>query len=180
MIDATLSKNMITILKGFKFSKFISYECGKIFDSAYGNLRINTDKGSIEITNFQRTMPFFNTEEEVTCFECKKVDASTEFKPYCEEPFAIYNVEKEITSIEILNDYININDNEYVISFDQAIIFRIENDVIMFSRDAWFSENITISDNDDYNKIFPVDAAIELWSDEGDNQVRIDRTIKKL
>ena len=58
-ISTFLNNNMEEMLRNIKESKFISYECGKVFGNAYGNLRINTDKSSVEITNLQKTTPFF-------------------------------------------------------------------------------------------------------------------------
>ena len=50
----------------------------------------------------------------------------------------------------------------------------------MFSRDVCFSEVITISEKEDYNSVFPVSQAIDLWSNEGENEVNVVRTAKKL
>lgn len=180
MVYATLTGDMIELLKQLKFSNFVSYECGKINNTAYGNLRINTDKGSVELSNIEREIPFFDITEEVACFECKVSDPSTEFKPYCLEPFETFEVSGTIKSIEIINDTINVNDGEYEISFDRAIIIKTENGVIMFSRDIWFSEVITISDNENYDSIYPVDEVIDAWSEQGVNKVDVIRTVRKL
>ena len=180
MVNASLNKNMLCLLKKLKSSKFISYECAKNHSSAYGNLRINTDNGSIEITNIEKTMPFFDIEEDVTSFECEISDSYAEFKPYCIEPFEAFEVGEIITGIEIINDEINVNDGEYEISFDQAIIIRTEKQTIMFSRDIWFSEVITIFDNDNYDAFFPVEQAIDAWSEDGENDVTVIRTKKVL
>lgn len=180
MVYATLNEDMVDLLKNLKFSTFISYECEKTFDSAYGNLRINTDKGSIEVTNFEKTMPFFDIEEEIACFECKISEPNTEFKPYCIVPSEIYEIGQNIVGIEIINDFISVNDGEYEISFDRAIIFKTDKEAIMFSRGIWFSEVITISKNDDYDNIYSIDEVIEAWSNEGDNKVNVHRSIRQL
>ena len=180
MIYVTLNNNMEIMLKNIKGSKFISYECGKIFGNVYGNLRINTDKLSVEITNLQRTTPFFDTEEEVAGFKCKLVDGNSTFKPYCEEPFETFDVGETINDVEIINDAICINDGEFEIAFDQAIIIRMETKIIMFSRDIWFSEDITISEHDNYNSIFPISQVVDSWSDDGANKVNVTRTSRIL
>lgn len=180
MIYVTLNDNMYEMLKNIKKSKFISYECGKVFGNAYGNLRINTDKSSIEITNLQKTTPLFDDEEEVAGFECKIVESNSAFKPYCEEPFEKFEVSEIINDIEIVNDSISINDGEFEISFDQAIIIRAETKIIMFSRDIWFAEDITISEHDDYNSIFPISQVVESWSDDGERKVSVERKTIKL
>ena len=50
----------------------------------------------------------------------------------------------------------------------------------MFSRDIWFSEDITISEHDDYNSIFPISQIVDSWSDDGENKVNVIRTSRKL
>ena len=176
----TLDSNMEEILRKIKNANFISYECGKIFDNAYGNLRINTDIFSIELTNLQKTTPFFDAEEEVAGFGCKLVEINSEFRPYCEENFQAFKVGETINDIEIINDSISVNDADFEISFDQAIIIRTESNVIMFSRNIWFSEIITISEHDDYNSMYPISRVVEDWSDEGENIVKVIRTNRKL
>ena len=180
MVYATLNKDMIELLKNLKFSNLISYECAKTYNTAYGNLRINTDKYSIELSNIEKTMPFFDITEDVACFECKVSNPSIKFKPYCIEPFEEFEIGEKIENIEIINDVIDVNDGEYEISFDRAIIFRTDKRDIMFSRNIWFSEVITISENDDYDAVYSIDEVIEAWSDEGDNEVNVIRTVRKL
>ena len=180
MVYATLNEEMIELLKNLKFSNFISYECGKTHHTAYGNLRINTDKCSIELSNIEREMSFFDSTEDVACLECKVSNPTIEFKPYCVEPFEVFKIDGKIENIEIINDIIEVNDGEYEISFDRAIIFRTDKKDIMFSRDIWFSEVITINENDDYDAVYSIDQVVEAWSDEGENKVNVIRTSRKL
>lgn len=180
MIYVTLDSYMEQLLRKMKKSVFVSYECGKVFNNAYGNLRINTDVDSIELTNLQKVVPFFDDEEDVSGFMCKQVDKNSEFKPYCEETPQTFEVGESIKDIEIINDSISINDDEFEISFDQAIIIRTESKVIMFSRNIWFSEIITISEHDDYDSLHPISQVIETWSDQGENRVNVRRTCRKL
>ena len=180
MIYVTLNKNMEEMLRTIKGSNFISYECGKKFNTAYGNLRINTDALSIELSNIIKEMPFFDSIDDIACLECKISNSTFEFKPYCIEPFDKFIIDAKNNSIEIINDVINVNEGEYEISFDRAIIFRTEKKDIMFSRDVWFSEVITISENDDYNTIYPIDEVIDVWSNQKENKVNVIRTVRKL
>ena len=50
----------------------------------------------------------------------------------------------------------------------------------MFSRDIWFSEVITINENDNYDTVYPIDEVVETWSNDGENKVNVIRTIRKL
>ena len=50
----------------------------------------------------------------------------------------------------------------------------------MFSRDVWFSEEINISDNDDYDSVYPIESVIGHWGNEGDYDVVVKRTKKSI
>ncbi len=176
MLNATLTEEMITILKNLKNSKFISYECGKNICSTYGNLRINTDTCSIELRNIEKPMPFFDTTEDIASFECKNTDSNQQFEPYCIVKPKKIEIGEFIAGIEIINDYVNVNDGEHEFSFDQAIIIKTENTTTMFSRDVWFSEIITISENDNYDSLFSISEAVDSFSNYGEYRVDIKRT----
>lgn len=180
MVYATLNEDMIELLKNLKLSNLISYECAITYNTVYGNLRINTDKYSVELSNIEKEMPFFDITEDIACFECKISDPSIKFKPYCIEPFEVFEIGEKIEDVEVINDVIDVNDGEYEISFDRAIIFRTDKRNIMFSRNIWFSEVITISENVDYDAIYSIDEVVEAWSNDGENKVNVIRKIRKL
>lgn len=180
MVYAALNDNMISLLKNLKGAKFISYECAKTYNTAYGNLRINTDKGSLELSNIEKTLPFFDIEEDIACFECKISNPNVEFKPYCIEPFGVFKIGETIESIEIINDIVNVNQGEYQISIDRAIIIKTDKGIIMFSRGIWFSEEIGICENDDYDGKYSIDEVIEVWSNQGENIVSVNRTKREI
>ena len=112
MVEAILTEEMKNSLRELIGENFVSYECGKTFNTAYGNLRINTSKISIEIENFEKEMPFFDETEEIAVLQCEKIDPNKPFQPYCIEPFQIYEVGEIIKSIEIIKDKINVNNGE--------------------------------------------------------------------
>ena len=180
MVYMTLTKEMENMLKSIINSTFISYECDDFVISTYGNFRINTDKISIEVTNLEKVVPFIEGEEEVAGFECQIADKNTKFNSLTTRPAAEYEVGGLIKEIEIVNDFIYVNDGEYEISFDQAIIIKTETKTIMFSRDAWFSEDIVIYEHDDYDSVYPVSDERELFENEDMNKVKITRTRRKL
>ena len=181
MVYMTLTKEMEDMLKSIINSTFISYERDDFGFSAYGNLRINTNKTSIELTNLEKVVPFIKDEEEVAGFECQIADKNTKFIPYCPgDPYCKIEVNSLIKEIEIVNDFIYVNDGEYEISFDQAIIIKTEAKTIMFSRSTWFSETISIDEHDDYDSVNPVSDERELFENEDMNKVKITRTRRKL
>lgn len=177
MVNATFTDEMKKTLSNMTGRQFVSYECEKddVFSRTFGNMRINTDTFSIELTNKEHTLPFFDGTEDITCFACEEVEPENAFEPAVATETCITNVGKVITGLELINDTITVNNGEYEISFDAAIIIHMGSDVIMLSRDTWFSEIITITDNDDFDRIFSIEDVKETWSNEGDNMVTVKR-----
>ena len=182
MINAILTDKMKQILLNAKSNRFISYEYGKndVLPRAFGNIRINFDTFSIDLTNEEHSLSFFGKNEDITHFACEKVNPNTPFEPATVTETKITTVNKLITDIELITDTINVNNGEYQITFDVAIVFRMKNDIIMFARDTWFSELITIADNDDYDQVFSIDDVKEAWSNDGEYQVDVQRVRTKL
>ena len=87
---------------------------------------------------------------------------------------------KSITSIEVVTDTIEVNNGEYSIVYDMALIFHMGESVLMVSRDTWFSELITIKEYDDYNQTFSVDDQKESWSNDGEYKVNVRRVRKSI
>ena len=182
MVKATFTDEMKKILSNMIGRQFVSYECEKDdgFSRAFGNIRINIDTFSIELINEEHTLPFFDDTEDITCFACTKVDSEQSFEPAVVTETCVTEVGKVITGVELINDIISVNNGEYEISFDAAIIIHMGNDVVMLARDTWFSEIITIADNDDYDQVFSIEDVKEAWSNEGENMVDVKRTLTNL
>ena len=177
MVKAIMTDEMRSILTGIIGSQLISYETEKepSFSRVYGNLRINTSVGSIEVSNEEQVFPFFDDSEDMTCFSCVKVDPMIPFEPAVITDTQIIEVNNTITGVDIISDIIDINQGEYQITFDAAIIIHMGNDALMLARDTWFSELITIADNDDYDQVFSIDEVKEVWSNDGDYNVSVQR-----
>lgn len=180
MIFVTLNEEMEKLLSSIKGAETVSYECERIFNNVYGKLRIHTEKGSIEVTNFHQTRDILGAQEDASGFQCKKVKKGSCFKPLCGDAADTFRMRGLVTEIKIINDAISVNDGAYEISFDQAIVIKTKDETVMFSRDAWFSEDITVSEHDDYELLVPVSRVAELWSFDGDNKVKITRTSRQL
>jgi len=182
MVNMTFTQEMIGIIASIKGQTMISYECAEIdeWSRTYGNFRINMDGYSIEITNEQKVVPFFDTTEDIAGFDCKKVEPQSTYTPGVIGDVQVVPVDEIVHSVEIITDVINVNHGEYEISFDNAIIIHTEYQTIMFSRDIWFSEVITISDNDDFDSIYPVESMVEEWSNDGEDEVSVQRTKQTL
>ena len=182
MIDMRFTQEMVDIISSMKNRTIISYQCAEIDDwsRTYGNFRINLEGYSIEFTNKIKEVPFFGATEDVAGFECKQIDPKTAYTPGIIREIQVVPVEEKVQSVEIITDKINVNHGEYEIAFDNAIIIRTEYQIIMFSRDIWFSETINISDNDDYDSVYPIASVIEHWNNDGEYDVKVKRTKKTL
>lgn len=180
MTNLTFTPDMIDLLRTLKSAQLLSYECVKTYSCIYGNLRINTNQGTIDLTNLERTMPFFGNDEELSCFECASADTAKSFKPLIDDSAITYPICEKIVEIDLIRDHVTVNDGEYEFLFDQALVFHTETKTVMFSRHVWFSEDIMVSDNDDYNALFPTEEVIDTLSNEGEYNVCVSRTIEVL
>lgn len=182
MVQAGFSHEMRNALRNMIGHRFIAYEYGEDTSSntAYGNVRLNTDNGNVEIRCEERPLPFFGEMEDVACFACRQVRPEEPYVPAVITSTNRSMVDDRIDAVEILTDQINVNHNEYQIEIDVAVIFYCEHRTIMFSRGIWFSEVITISFDDDYEKVFPMQKIIESWSNEGEYDVRVQRSHSSL
>lgn len=182
MIYATFTEEMRMLLHSMIGKKFSSYECGldERFFRAFGNVRINVDTLPVELTNEEHSLPLLDGYEDMTYFSVEKVDSNFRFEPDVVTNTKVIEVNKVITSIEIVTDSISVNKGEYQITFDAALIFHMGNDTLMFARDAWFSELITIKENDEYDNVFPIQEAKESWSNDGELKVEVQRSRNKI
>ena len=182
MVNATFSNEMKSLLSSMTGKLFVSYECEKDdgYSRTFGNMRINTDSFSIDLTNEEQTLPFFDEIEDITCFACTKIDPRKPFEPAVMTETCVTKVDKRITGMELISDTININKGEYEIIFDSAIIIHMGDDIMMLARDTWFSEIITIANNDDYDQVFSIEEAKNAWSNDGENDVDVKRIRMKI
>ena len=181
MVKAKFSNKMIDILKSMVGNIFSSYEYGDMFpNEAFGNLQINLKDFSVELFNEVQELPFYDLTEDISCFKCIKKSLTELFEPYCKEPSQKYSVNEKILSVFIVDDSISINDGEYDINFDMAVIIETSQHKYIFSRGWFFSETINISIDEKFDDIYPIGKVIEDWSDEGENNVTVVRNIRKL
>ena len=180
MAKKIFTKEMIEIISSMKGKTMVSYQCPQIdkWSRTYGFFRINMEDYAIEFSNEEKEIPFFDRTEEVAGFECKKVDLQKEYSlgVLIDNVF----VDEKVKTIEIITDKIKVEEEDYEITFDNALIFHTEHQTIMFSRDTWFSELINISDNDDFDSVFPIEKVIEEWNCDGDYKVSVKRTKRNI
>ncbi|MBE6912838.1 MAG: hypothetical protein E7473_09970 [Ruminococcaceae bacterium] len=191
MVELKFTEEMIRLLSRLKGETLLSYSYDKHWEkvvrpecyipSSYWKTRLGTTIGEIDLINEENVHPWFGGTEGIAGFACKIVKNGEPLDDGREPPAYVQPVNKRIVGIEIINDVIVINKGEYSLTFDQALIFRFEDgSVLMFSRDVWFSEEISITWHDDYDKLFSIEQLTETLNDEGDDQVEVTRTRRAL
>ena len=175
MVYATLSSKMVDLLRSMIGNEFLSYECAVQNDEIYGNLRINTSGGSVEVINEVQELPFLDGCEELSFFCCCEANRESGFQPFCVEPVSIIPVSERISGIEVIRDIVCVNNGNYEIAFDMAIVIKCQTRTIIFSRSWHFSEVISVKS--DIADVYPVESVVSDWENDGDNHVAVDRVI---
>lgn len=99
-----------------------------------------------------------------------------DFEPMAGEIIATESVEQIIKGICIIRDAVTRADGVQF-SMDMAVIIKTPQTQYMFSRDVWFSEFITISNDSNLDSVYPICKARTGWkSDESDDTI-IKRTM---
>ncbi len=176
MIKFKFNSDILNAFKNLIDKKFISYEYGsgeEEFNRAYGNIRLNFEDYNLDICNIEKTVNIFGEDDDISFFECSV--SNQDFKPYIDEDITKTTVNETITEISIVEDEIIINKDENHIFFDQAIIIKTKNNIYMFSRDWQYSELITISNNDNYDTIYPIKKAKADWNNFGEYDIIVNR-----
>ena len=89
-------------------------------------------------------------------------------------------IDEKIQSVEIVNDEINVNDGEYEITIDQALIIRTKDNVYSFYKDWMYSEVINIAVDRNYETVYDIEKVEYDWSDRGVEPTTVKRTVKVL
>lgn len=176
MIELKFTKDMLALLRTLKGQRFLSYEKEKGFinnDSTYGNIRLNFENVSIDLVNEQKLYDGF--EEELACFSCIKVNAKQKFIPAAVGETEVISKKGKVKKIEIVTDTINLNHGETIVESDSAISFYTDCGCYTFARTVWFSEVISILFDKSYDGICSASNVAEAWSNDGENDVSVNR-----
>ncbi len=183
MIEVKFDNNMVKTLFQMIGEQFESYKCGADptqLSRCYGNILFTLKDSSVELTNYQRAFPFFDTVEDIACFSCSIKGKHEKFIPYCDEGIVEKIVNEKIKCVKIVNDTIRVENENYEISIDIALILECENNTYMFTKDIWFSEVIEINKNKDIDTTFPINTQVEHWNNDGEYKVTVERTIREI
>jgi len=105
---------------------------------------------------------------------------NTIFEPFCEEPWKTVPINEKITGVSIVSDTVIVNDDEYTITFDMAVIIKTEKHQYSFSRNWFFSETINLSVDKGLDDVYPISRVIADWNDDGNRRVSVQRSIVSL
>ncbi len=179
MVNACFDKEMKNILKEMIGKTFKSYEYS--LEDRYNPmqfLRINMGTFAIDFSNEQKPVEFFGANEDVAYFSCVKVKLTDKF-PYGIETKE-YMIDEKVKDVQIVTDIINVNDGEYEIKIDQALIIFTNYNVYSFSKGWMFDEEIKISkDRKDIN-VYDIENVKKDWSDSGQDKVCVTRSYTSL
>lgn len=177
MICATFSEQMVSLLRSFIGCSFDSYEYVPIGNGTYGNLQMRINNVSYELQNQQN--PVLMNGESADLAGLSIVKSNVAFTPVCGDQITSVSIEEGIQDIVIVRDSIQLPDGEDIL-MDMAVVFKTAHKNIMFSRDAWFSEFITISNSSDLDEVYPICRAKDTWRNDDEAEVLIYRTEKSL
>lgn len=188
MIKAKFSNEMIKYLEKLKNANFEKYIIDNETNgtSTYCKLGINTNNICLDILNEETTVNWFESDshinkEDISIFSCRIRKNNEDFEPYLVGVEAIsVNINEKITAVKIASDKINVNNGEYCIDYDMAVIIETQQHKYVFSRAWYFSEDIYINIDKDFNDIYSIEDVKNSWNNDGDFCVEVIRTIKSI
>ncbi len=176
MVKLTFTPEMQDVLKSLIGSTFISY-LAEDKSRSYGNMRIYTDAGCVEFTNFTEPRSFlYEDADDVAVFKCEKVEPNSKFSPGVLTEFKMFQVGKRITGIDIVSEYNRNVENGFENLFDYGVIIRMGEESFMLVTGCWFSEGISICDHDNYEQARPIKRQIENLCQEDEGSVEVKRS----
>ena len=176
MVNAKIDATAIAVIQALIGKTFNGYTYSPMAAGAYGNVLLHIDGTAYELRCNQIPFTVGNETEDIACLS---IDMHTgDFKPMAGEVIATESVEQIIKGICIIRDTVTRADGVQF-SMDMAVIIKTPQAEYMFSRDVWFSEFITISNNGDLDSVYPICKAKSGWkSDESDNVIVKRTTIR--
>lgn len=145
MNNMSFSINALNMLKSIKGKNLISYESDTPRVS-YSRIKINTDGRCLVLSNEQKyeikNSSLFDDGEEVSVFDC--YETVDRFDSAIEGIVPIETTVSELIQKVLIKRYtINVS-GQYACDMDIALIIVTDNHKYVFSRNAWFSEEIFI------------------------------------
>lgn len=167
--------NMIEILKSIIGKKFEYIEfTNKEKMVSFGNVALNVDGQLIEISNHEDDKGW-DEDYDSAHFECKII---SEYEPTVTKSIVSkLNIQEIIKDVNIIYDEIT---NEYYnFNYDMALEIITENHKYLISRGWFYSEDISINIDTEFDSIYPVSKVEDDWNadSDGDYITKVNRNI---
>ena len=180
-------ENMMEMLKGIVGKRFLSVETDDSMEGqSYCVARLNFDGTSILLKNGEEEIAMFENEdvpyEEAAKFSCSISDTTHPFMPGLEGACVKkYDVDELVANVEIVSDTIKCAEQGIDIVIDMALLVRTENHSFIFSKShVWFDEVIYVNVDKSIDDVCPLFSDLSLWNNDGEFDVSIERTIRKV
>ena len=178
-IDKRFSDDTKTMLKSMIGNNFENYQCDPFVysPSVYGIVGFQINGQSYKLTNNIEVLDYFGQNEDVAVFKfniCNPEDICSQEDNGSLITNPVNCKIAEITIIEENQQLFYKDEQTYNVFIPRAIVFHFEDGhEIMFEKDIWFSETITVHKG--YNlkeKITSTDEFLENWEDSADYSPR--------
>ena len=188
MEKITLTNEMLELLSQAKGKMLKSYEY--FHDApenyAFGSVRLNFARYSIDVDNYEEGFSVFGRVEDVPRFTCVKVnrkDPFGAFDPALEKKTRVYLVDERVEGVQVVRDEVRVTRDDGTgehLLVDQALRVFTPRTVLTFWRDWFYSEVIRIDAGPEPCEIMPVEKVKYDWGDEGEDPTEVTRTIIEL
>ena len=161
-----------------KTLKEIKYDATADSIAGFGNIALLVDNQILEISN-REDMEGFDEDYESSHFTCRYVD---KFIPVVNKiDVKIMPINEVVKDINIINDLIDVDSQDYHIDYDMAIEIVTDQHKYVISRGYYYSEIITISVDKEMDEIYPMSQVIEDWQDDDTPlEVKVNRINKNI
>lgn len=177
MVNATIDTAAIAAIQTLIGKTLNGYTYSPVAAGAYGNVLLHIDGTAYELRCNQTPFAVGIETEDIACLSVSM--HTGDFKPMAGDVITTESVEQVIKEICIVRDMVTRADGVQF-SMDMAVIIKTPQTQHMFSRDVWFSEFITISNNDDFDSVYPICKAKAGWKSDESDEVVIKRTTIRL
>ena len=181
------NENMIQMLKSIVGKQFLSFEMdSSVEGQSYGSARLSFDNTAILLKNEEEEIAMFENEdvpyEEASKFACSISDFELTFLPgIADVAVKKHEIDEIVTGVEIISDTIKSIEHDIDIIIDMAVVIKTEKHTYTFSKShVWFDEVIYVNIDKDIEDICPVLSDLSVWNNDGEWDVKIERSVRKI
>ena len=171
MVKAVLNDEIIRELSGLKGSILENIEGAFDNDEVFGNVRINTSQGCIDLECTPKTERYFDGIEDLCYFACSLINKKQKFVPYARKKAKKKIIGEKIEGIKLVRTTIELPKNNYAIEIDQILEIETSKNTIMFLSQGCFTEGIQVKINGLLDDIYPISKVVEFWSEDNEKAI---------